>query len=661
MSSSTEQDTPGAFDHRAYQVQLYDADDLGGDESRLTMKYFENKLSIDKDSVLQKSLLVVNDSTLHGNVAMSNMLTVNKKVTLQDELEVTGKALLKDSLTVMNDTSLMSIQFDGDLKLKDDKFQVDTNGNVRADGTALIQGKTTLKGNLNMADRFDVTDDRVAAYQNFEVHAAHTTLHSQLKVVEDVSFDNRLTIGSNQNVCVYPNGKIDVGGAATFGANLTVVQESHLNGNVNVGHGAIELNTEGEIKITGLSKLDGGINVDDGAFTVNDDGVCTVQKSVAVSDIFTVDDTNTAIRKGDFTMDGQGKASINATEGLSVMHDIAVMGESKLDGGIRVLNDKFTVDVDGQTNIHGDFEIAANKFKVEASTGNTMADGTLSVKGTATFKDIVTMEKDVLVTGALNYTGLDNSNHNVESEIHLLNTRVGAIMVATDHEQLDSLAKLVDAFSNDDGILKQDIQAVVQVIDQVKQNQELLRNELVKVAHYLHANHSPGYLDEQALTLPSQQGVVDMKTGTWMTKEYVALDLTSLHNRNCLIEVDQPEKATFANAGPVKIPDTDNDLLNGMACFKITLDTTYYMKVAVPTDISKTLVIANDDESHDNSVLYFIIEDHVKVNSTERPDEGKNLIKLTKGQEISLWARPDNKWSILTNDGEYVSQADEQQ
>lgn len=291
---------------------------------------------------------------------------------------------------------------------------------------------------------------------------------------------------------------------------------------------------------------------------------------------------------------------------------VVASGISNLDGGINVDNDAFTV---------------------QTGTGNT------NISGTAT------------VDGMLMYKGGDDVYHNVEREFEFINNRVDGILVDTTDDSLNSLADIVSAFTESDRALGSDISCISHVISNIHAKQNLIRSELLKVCHFLNANHNANYMDEQMLTKVGETMLIDTNgTPQW---EDVTFDKTAVQPLNSVYNISVSTYSDVHNA--INISDLNQtspvDITHGVVYFLLTAAGDHHVKVPTPSPTSRAILIKNTSSSAQSSSLRVVLGNTVKrqISSVTTSDENTLLI-LQPGDDLLLWARPDNCWSVISTD-----------
>ena len=343
-------------------------------------------------------------------------------------------------------------EVDGKIKAEEnarDTAITNAIGQERNDRDAAI--KTAINGEVterNQAIHTAITQE--VTDRNAAVTTAKTELQSKITAEEterketDTAFNTRLTtaegkIGANETAIgdlkaadTALEGKItknreDIatlnGKVATAEGNITDLKkkDTELEGRIKTNEGDIETNKNA---ISDINKRTAGIQRIDATKET------TIEGNVTVNSLGNVTAEGDVTAKGKLTGDGvDAGAGAITTKGAVNAGSLNVTDASHLKGDV-TMDQKLTVT--GDTTLKGTKVDGKLTVTDEADLKNTTVGGTLGVTGEATFKDKVTMDKTLSVTGDTTLKGTKvDGKLTVTDEADLKNTTVGGTLGVT--------------------------------------------------------------------------------------------------------------------------------------------------------------------------------------------------------------------------------------
>ena len=221
----------------------------------------------------------------------------------------------------------------------------------------------------------------------------YVRLDDSLYVALYAFFQSKLAVGDSLIVAggTDLNGTLDVAGAAgidgSFDVAGTMFTVDASNGNTAVA---------GTLSVTGTSSsatgstvgtltlADGSITDSSGALSFGDENVSTTGTVSAA----------TGSTVGTLTL---ADGSITDSSGALSFGDENVSTTGTLGAGNTTITG--TLGVSGATGVDGNFDVATNKFTVDATNGNTAVAGTLTVTGAATLNSSLDLNADLDADG----------------------------------------------------------------------------------------------------------------------------------------------------------------------------------------------------------------------------------------------------------------------
>lgn len=242
------------------------------------------------------------------------------------------------------------------------KLTVDYNGNLNTAGYISASGAITSEASLNSTSLFvrsssSDSDSKFSVSSTGRVIAKDSLSIGSLFNVDAIT--GKITSGDIMS------GKIDVTG--------TITTTSHIN----INSSKIVLGNDGTISAAG------NFTIATDRFTANATtgdvsaaGTLSIGKSLTIATDKFIVDWNTGNTTIAGTTSGKGDLMING----DMFKVTASSGDVKLKGILNV-NDNFSVSAAGAVAAAGNFAIATDKFKVDATNGNVVIAGTTSAAG----------------------------------------------------------------------------------------------------------------------------------------------------------------------------------------------------------------------------------------------------------------------------------------
>ena len=396
----------------------------------------------------------VGGATIDDNASVGGTLSVTGAVTLSDDLGVTGDLSVaaitaSGAVDFNNNVTMGNLTFDGSSTIDAGANKITNAANPTAD-----QDLATKYYVDNMsAQGFDITDGSASS----TISGGDTlTLNAVANETTVAVSGDSITIGMADNIDVA--GTLDVTGATTLDAALTVGTTADITGNTTIG---------GTLDVTGATGVDGNFDINTTKFTVaSATGNTTVAgtldvtgqstlASAAVSDLTSgrvvLAGTDGELEdNGNLTFDGSalsvtGTAAIssNATiggtatvtglatfngnvdmNGDTTVGNITVDGSSTVNmGANRVTNVAApTADTDASTKKYVDDEVAAiSAFTIAADSGTadsvTIGTDTFTIAGTANEIETAVSDNEIQVglTDSVSISGTFEAGSDITS------------------------------------------------------------------------------------------------------------------------------------------------------------------------------------------------------------------------------------------------------
>ena len=218
-----------------------------------------------------------------NNIYVNTGLHTTGQITVDDHLSVSRNATVKGTLAVGTDGGQFIVGENGAISAAGGNFSVAADGATAVKSTLDAEGKSTLKGGLEVTggattDTLSVTGAATAGSLNVTNNAA---VGGGLNVTGGTTTDT-LTVTGNSNL----QGDLTVTGDSKLNGKLEVTDKATLKGGLNVAGGT----TKDTLTVTGDSKLNGNLEVDgtfsaaEGNFFVAADGATDIAANLNVKD-----------------------------------------------------------------------------------------------------------------------------------------------------------------------------------------------------------------------------------------------------------------------------------------------------------------------------------------------------------------------------------------
>ena len=218
-----------------------------------------------------------------NNIYVNTGLHTTGQITVDDHLSVSRNATVKGTLAVGTDGGQFIVGENGAISAAGGNFSVAADGATAVKSTLDAEGKSTLKGGLEVTggattDTLSVTGAATAGSLNVTNNAA---VGGGLNVTGGTTTDT-LTVTGNSNL----QGDLTVTGDSKLNGKLEVTDKATLKGGLNVAGGT----TTDTLTVTGDSKLNGNLEVDgtfsaaEGNFFVAADGATDIAANLNVKD-----------------------------------------------------------------------------------------------------------------------------------------------------------------------------------------------------------------------------------------------------------------------------------------------------------------------------------------------------------------------------------------
>ena len=218
-----------------------------------------------------------------NNIYVNTGLHTTGQITVDDHLSVSRNATVKGTLAVGTDGGQFIVGENGAISAAGGNFSVAADGATAVKSTLDAEGKSTLKGGLEVTggattDTLSVTGAATAGSLNVTNNAA---VGGGLNVTGGTTTDT-LTVTGNSNL----QGDLTVTGDSKLNGNLKVTDKATLKGGLNVAGGTTTdtLTVTGDSKLNGKLEVDGTFSAAEGNFFVAADGATDIAANLNVKD-----------------------------------------------------------------------------------------------------------------------------------------------------------------------------------------------------------------------------------------------------------------------------------------------------------------------------------------------------------------------------------------
>ena len=218
-----------------------------------------------------------------NNIYVNTGLHTTGQITVDDHLSVSRNATVKGTLAVGTDGGQFIVGENGAISAAGGNFSVAADGATAVKSTLDAEGKSTLKGGLEVTggattDTLSVTGAATAASLNVTNNAA---VGGGLNVTGGTTTDT-LTVTGNSNL----QGDLTVTGDSKLNGKLEITDKATLKGGLNVAGGTTTdtLTVTGDSKLNGKLEVDGTFSAAEGNFFVAADGATDIAANLNVKD-----------------------------------------------------------------------------------------------------------------------------------------------------------------------------------------------------------------------------------------------------------------------------------------------------------------------------------------------------------------------------------------
>ena len=218
-----------------------------------------------------------------NNIYVNTGLHTTGQITVDDHLSVSRNATVKGTLAVGTDGGQFIVGENGAISAAGGNFSVAADGATALKSTLDAEGKSTLKGGLEVTggattDTLSVTGAATAGSLNVTNNAA---VGGGLNVTGGTTTDT-LTVTGNSNL----QGDLTVTGDSKLNGKLEVTDKATLKGGLNVAGGTTTdtLTVTGDSKLNGKLEVDGTFSAAEGNFFVAADGATDIAANLNVKD-----------------------------------------------------------------------------------------------------------------------------------------------------------------------------------------------------------------------------------------------------------------------------------------------------------------------------------------------------------------------------------------
>ena len=218
-----------------------------------------------------------------NNIYVNTGLHTTGQITVDDHLSVSRNATVKGTLAVGTDGGQFIVGENGAISAAGGNFSVAADGATAVKSTLDAEGKSTLKGGLEVTggattDTLSVTGAATAGSLNVANNAA---VGGGLNVTGGTTTDT-LTVTGNSNL----QGALTVTGDSKLNGKLEVTDKATLKGGLNVAGGTTTdtLTVTGDSKLNGKLEVDGTFSAAEGNFFVAADGATDIAANLNVKD-----------------------------------------------------------------------------------------------------------------------------------------------------------------------------------------------------------------------------------------------------------------------------------------------------------------------------------------------------------------------------------------
>jgi UDP-3-O-[3-hydroxymyristoyl] glucosamine N-acyltransferase len=348
-------------------------------------------LSVNVDTVLNKTLSVSGLTVLNSTLSVGNVADFATSVRIGSRLSVVGETILGNSLSV-NGTAFLSSNLSvfGNTQME---------GTLSVKGIAYLSSDLSVQGNTDLIGTLTVTDEVVMS-DNVGI-VGNTVMTGTLSVNSDTNFASTVTITD----ATVMNGTLSVLSPVVFASSLSVNGETKIGGVLSVNDNVF---LASNATVTGNSYMTGILSVNDDTF---------LNANVAIINNTTMGGSLSVT--GTTTLDGslslgshlELNSTLSVTGGVQLGNNLSVAGDMWINPGaanslfVNRIQDHnggvLTIDVETLV-LNGNLDVLGTYNTLDINTSTISVEDKLIVL--ATSSDNTTVE-DSLITN--NYAGME--------------------------------------------------------------------------------------------------------------------------------------------------------------------------------------------------------------------------------------------------------------
>jgi hypothetical protein len=341
-------------------------------------------MNVSQDLILKTGVNVSGETTFNGDLDCGGKLFLtdgmhvnNDKFAIDSSgnMDISGDVVIWGTLTTFGDVNQSGL-FDlpGDLIINGNtivKQNVDVSQNLRVNTNAFTvnnTGNVTSKGNLDLSNNFTLNNDAfiIDSSSGNITSKGNVDISKNLRILTNkVSFDTSGNIKSSKDINVINNFSINNNKfiANSVSGNVTASGKLDLSKNMTINTNKFIIDSNGNLKASGSLDISGNLTVNTNKCTILSTGNISSSGRIDISKNFNIN-TNKLI------IDSSGNVKAQGTLDIS--------------NNFKVNNDRFIMDTSGNISTKGNLDISGylninnNKFKIDSS-GNIISNGTFDI------------------------------------------------------------------------------------------------------------------------------------------------------------------------------------------------------------------------------------------------------------------------------------------
>ena len=599
--------------------------DIGGNT------IIDNKLEVVGQTFLNDQL-TVNDATL-----LDTILNVEGDAILEGTLKVTGPAIFKDTFNVNNDVTIGGNTTIGDDTVVTGSLRIaNDNKHIIVKPQYSNQSYTlTLPSNEGEPSQVLASDGAGNTFWRFMTPDTNLGTDDQiLEKLRTIKMNgNRIIFNGIEDIIIYDNGNINIGGTGTIENSLKVAETTllsdelevdgitSLDNNLNVSGDTI---IEGALQVTGVTDFKDNLYVADNV-TIN--GETTLGLDSNTSDIITV--------KGSLNLSDAGSNYITIKAPTSITRDYTITlprnsGEPNETLSIDSNGEMYWFASAGDSNLGNKDQILKNArivsmnrnnliFKGRAEdiiiydngdldiSGDTNISGTLEISGVTNLQNALIVDRETIFNDNLDVTG---------------DTTMGGTLEVIGISTLDNTLYIHNNVTINGSTTLGDNNDITRI------------NGILKLAddntHYITIESPDVISDNYTFTLPKDSG----KSGQFLASDGAGVTTwtdagndSNLGNENQLLEND---RIVTMNGNNLIFKDRAEDIIisdNGDLDISGDTDLRGVFEVTGPANLNNTLTVAQTSLLNDTLDVLgnTTIEKTLQVTGVVRLDDILNV------------------------------------